>query len=403
MLRSFKIVVLVIAALGCASPAQAVLRFSNSFYSFRNRERDVRRSTTLIILHTTETTSPAALNKLRDNGECHYYVAQDGLVYRIIDHRRVAFHSGRSMWEGRTNVDNFSVGIEISGFHNRPLTAAQYRAVAELVGELKYIYKIPDHRVLSHCHVAYGAPNKWHRRSHRGRKRCGMNLTSPAIRKILNLHSRPLYDPDVRAGRLVVGDAHLEQTLYGTLAQSQQAAAVFSAPDSNVIARNRSAWDIARDLYNSPTTTYVFPGGTRKQGNQISDFRLLPAGTRVIVSSLADNPDESYQIIGQHGQAQDIAGAEVLSPSTLYVFQDGSYKQGHQLTAAQLVALPYGTKVLVGYAVGGPISPSRVASQICGSRWRSKDTFFLISGTLVPGDEVDDKKIPAGSMIFYKQ
>jgi Rad3-related DNA helicase len=53
--------------------------------------------------------------------------------------------------------------------------------------------------------------------------------------------------------------------------------------------------------------------------------------------------------------------------------------------------------------VGGPISPSRVASQICGSRWRSKDTFFLISGTLVPGDEVDDKKIPAGSMIFYKQ
>ena len=404
MLRFLKTCVILGAVLGCVLRAQAVLRFSNVYRSPRNSERDIRKSTTLIILHTTETTLPSALRKLRDNGECHYYVAQDGVVYRIIDHRRVAFHAGRSMWEGRSNVDNFSVGIEISGFHNRPLTSAQYRAVAELVGELQYIYKVPDQRVLSHCHVAYGAPNKWHKRSHRGRKRCGMNLTSSAIRGMLNLTSRPLYDPDVRAGRLVVGDPHLAQLLYGPPSYAPVPPVSQPPPvESNLIARDRSAWDIARDQYNAPTTIYVFPDGTRRQGNQIADFKLLPAGTKVIVTSAADNPDESFQVIGQHGQAQDIAGAEVLSASTIYIFTDGSYKQGNQLAPQQILKLPYGTKVLVGYAVGGPISPSRCASAICGGRWKSKDTFFLISGALVPGDEVDDKKIPAGTMIFFKQ
>ncbi len=403
MFRLMRVWVLLLPIFISVPNAQAVLRFSNSYRSWRNKERPVRKSTSLIILHTTETTSPAALKKLRDNGECHYYVALDGLVYRVIDHRRVAFHAGRSMWNGRTNVDNFSVGIEVSGYHNKPLTSAQYRAVAELVGELKYIYKVTDRNVLSHCQVAYGAPNKWHKRSHRGRKRCGMNMTSTAVRKILNLRERALYDPDVRAGRLAVGDPHLAQVLYGSSGAGQKSLAYLTPQESNVISRNRNAWDIARDLYNAPTTLYIFPNGSRKQGHQVADFKLLPAGTKVVVTSSVDNPDESFKIVGQHGRAQDIAGAEVLADSTVYIFADGSYKRGNQLSAQQVLKLPYGTKVLVGYTVGGPVSASRLASTICGSRWRSKDTFFLISGSLVPGDEVDDTKIPAGTMIFFRK
>ncbi len=403
MLRFLKISILITAVLGCVAPAQAVLKFSNSYRSRRNRERSIRKSTTLIILHTTEAISIGALRKLRDNGECHYYVAQNGVVYRVIDHRRIAYHAGRSMWNGRANVDNFSVGIECSGFHNKPLTSAQYRAVGELVGELQYIYKIPDQRVITHSMVAYGRPNKWHKRSHRGRKRCAMLLARPSTRKLMNLTSRPLYDPDVKAGRLAVGDKYLAKVLYGSTRQEKKAVAHFTAPDSNVISRGRSAWDIARDMYKASTTTYVFPNRSRKQGNQIVNFKLLPVGTKVIVGAQGDNPAESIRIIGQHGKAQDIAGAEVRLSSTVYIFKDGRYRRGHQLTATDIVKLPYGTKVLVGYSVGGPISKSACASQICGNRWKSKDTYFLISGSLVPGDKVDDKKIPVGAMIFYKK
>jgi len=403
MFRFFKVFFIVALAWGYAYPVNAVLKFSNSYRSSRNKERSIRKSTTLIILHTTESTKIGALRKLRDNGECNYYIAQNGVVYRVIDHRRVAYHAGRSMWQGRTNVDNFSVGIEVSGFHNKPFTKAQYTALAELVGEIKYIYKVPDYRVLTHSQVAYGAPNKWHKRSHRGRKRCAMLLARPPARALLNLKSRPLYDPDVRAGRLTVGDAYLAKVLYGSTSQKKQAVKRFTAPDKNVISRSRSAWDIARDLYNSSETTYIFPNGTKKQGNQIVNFKLLPAGTRVIEGSSADNPAEHFKIVGQQGRAQDIAGAEVRLRSTIYIFPDGKYKRGNQLTANDILKLPYATKVLVGYDVGGPVSPSNCASKICGNRWKSKDTYFLISGTVIAGDKVDDKKIPTGAVIFYKR
>ena len=75
--------------------------------------------------------------------------------------------------------------------------------------------------MLTHSQVAYGAPNKWQPRSHRGRKRCGMMFAMPSVRSKLNLTARPAFDPDVKAGRLVVGDAYLAQVLYGPSRQGE--------------------------------------------------------------------------------------------------------------------------------------------------------------------------------------
>lgn len=383
------------------SVAFATLSFDASFYSPRNKERTIRKSTTLIVLHTTEAPSRSALRKLSDLGECHYCIDEAGRVYRIIDHRREAYHAGRSMWNGRANVDEFSVGIEVCGYHNKPLQPAQLRSLAALVGELKYVYKIPDQNVVSHAHVAYGAPNKWQPRSHRGRKRCGMLFALPSVRAQLNLKARPAVDPDVRERRLVVADAYLAHVLYGAV-QTRQAVAALSKQDSNVIGKDRGAWEIARDAYDDPTTLYVFPDGTQKRGNQIGNFKLLPAGTKVNVNAPADNRTESFQVVGVNGKAQDIAAEEVRSVSTIYVYPDGRYVRGSQLRPEAVLKLPYGTKVLLGYAVGGPVSANRPAAAFCGNRWRSADTFFLISSVLVPGNRVDDSKIPSGTMLFYK-
>ena len=386
-----------------AMPIFAVLKFDNSFYSPRNAERPLRKSTTLIILHTTEAPSRSAIRKLSERGECHYGIDEQGRVYRIIDHRREAYHAGRSMWNGRTNVDSFSVGIEVCGYHDKPLKEAQIQALIQLIGEVKYIYKISDDRVLSHSHVAYGAPNKWHKRSHRGRKRCGMMFALPSLRARLNLKSRPMVDPDVAARRLVVGDAYLAQVLYGAKAQARfVATATKEAPASNVIAKNRSAWDIARDAYNDTTTRYIFPDGTQKRGHQIANFKMLPSGTKVLVETIADNRAESFQIVGVDGKVDEIVGDEMLLGSTFYVYPDGRYQRGTQLDAAAVLKVPYGTKVLLGYAVGGPVTAKYPPVAICGSRWRSEDTFFLISGVLVPGNKVAESRIPIGTMVFVK-
>jgi len=398
----------VCAAFACAwltvTSVYGVVQFDNSFYSPRNKERTVRKTTSLIILHTTEAPSTSALHKLSDLGECNFCINEVGRVFRIIDHRREAYHAGRSMWNNRSNVDEFSVGIEVCGYHDKPITPEQYRSLAALIAELKATYKIPDSCVLTHSQVAYGAPNKWQLRSHRGRKRCGMMFALPSVRARLNLKTRPAYDPDVKAGRLVVGDAYLAQVLYGTVGQGKPAASVSyaAAGANNVIGKSRGAWDIARDAYDDATTLYIYPNGTQKRGNQIANFKTLPFGTKVTVNAPSDNRTEKIQVVGINGRPQDIAGDEALKPATIYVYPDGRYVRGSQLTADAVLKLPYGTKVLLGYAIGGPISSNRKATDICGNRWRFADTYFLISGALVPGNKVDDSKIPTGTMLFIK-
>jgi hypothetical protein len=392
---------LVALAAGVASGFQ----FSNAYYSPRNPEREIRRVTRYIVLHTTEAEAASALRKLSDNGEAHFCVDTDGRVYRIVDHRRVAFHCGRSMWDGRVNIDDCAVGIEVVGFHDRNITPAQYKALSELLAELKFYYKITDERILTHSMVAYGAPNRWFARSHRGRKRCGMLFALPSVRQRLHIMAKPAYDPDVRAGRLVNGDAYLAQVLYGGGGGAVAAAA--SAPraaPANVVSRSLSVWDIARDAYDDASTIYIWPNGTRRNGRQIRDWRAVPYGVKVLVAGEPHHVIEGVKTIGVDGaSAREIAGDEAGSGTTIYIFRDGHFKRGCDLSTALRAKLPAGTRMLVGFAAGGPITASKRPYQICGARWRLPDTFFLLpSGVIKTGGEVKDAKIPSGTMIFFR-
>ncbi len=193
----------------------SAINVSNRYRSPRNPERRVRKTTELIVLHTTEAPARSSLNKLCERGEAHYCVTEDGTIYRIVDRDRVAFHAGRSMWNGKEDVDEFAIGIECVGHHDKAMGIVQIRAIRDLVAELQRMYGIPDERVLCHSHVAYGAPNKWQKKNHRGRKRCGMLFAMPSVRRQLGLARRPASDADVRAKRLVVGDDYLRRVLYG--------------------------------------------------------------------------------------------------------------------------------------------------------------------------------------------
>ena len=100
----------------------APLVLKDDYRSPRNVERARRKATTLIVLHTTEAHAKSSLNKLSERGEAHYCVVEDGTVYRIIDRDREAFHAGRSMWQGKDDCDEFSIGIEVVGHHDQAVT-----------------------------------------------------------------------------------------------------------------------------------------------------------------------------------------------------------------------------------------------------------------------------------------
>src|SRR3989338_7776178 len=180
--------------------AQPVIQM---YLSPRNNKRARRNRTLFIILHTTEAGDRSSLNSIHRSGTANYVVATGGTIYNTVEHNRIAKHAGRSMWNNITNISNVSVGIEVVGYHNRDITSRQYTALRGLLLFLKSTYRLSDNTILTHSMVAYGTPNRYWRRSHRGRKRCGMQFAKPEVRGKLGLLSKPARDPDLTAKRLI--------------------------------------------------------------------------------------------------------------------------------------------------------------------------------------------------------
>jgi hypothetical protein len=311
------------------------------------------------------------------------------------------------MWEGRGPIDNYSIGIEVVGFHDKDITEAQYASLRELLRQLKSIYKIPDKDVLTHSMVAYGRPNRFHPYNHRGRKRCGMIFARPDVRKRLGLEARPKVDFDVKAGRLKVADVELQRYLYQPDA-SPSVTTTLAASDNNVISRDRTAWDIARDQYNSPETVYVLPRGERIAGDKVSNWGRIPPGTQVLVGEEDPNGFEGFIEADAGDSAQTIAGEAFADRTTIYLFPSGMVRTGAELQQSPsrrrlLESLPPGTRVLVGYVYGGHVKSNRLPARIAGKKWNYPSTFYrLPNGRILSGEEIDAQQLPANTLVLFQ-
>ena len=335
------------------------LSFSNRYRSPRNPERPVRKTTRLIVLHTTEAGARSSLNKLSERGEAHYCVDEKGVVHRIVDRNREAFHAGRSMWCGHEDCDNHSIGIEVVGFHDKPVTLAQIDAIRELVAILKKEYRLKDTQVLCHSHVAYGAPNKWHKRKHRGRKRCGMLFAMPSVREKLGLKSKPAYDPDVRAKRLVVGDAYLSKVLYGNTDTMAGRLGRNVAPESK---KFFSSFFSKRppEKENEP-----------ERENYYSKPPLLaPKGKP------AQSKKEKF-VSAHPSAAKKAPGGD---PKSIRELDDKTR-----------------------FAEAGVLSRKRGPFAVAGKNWNSKNTFYYTKGRIIRGDRLDPKKVSPGTRVFFRK
>ena len=116
---------------------------------------------------------------------------------------------------------------------------------------------------------------------------------------------------------------------------------------------------------------------------------------------------EGFREIGKDGNTvQDLAGDLYADATTIYFFPDGLIRTGAELSrTASLRRLlnspPTGTRVLVGYVYGGYVQKERSPLRIAGEKWNYPSTFYrLPDGRILSGDEVDDKAIPARTLIF---
>jgi N-acetylmuramoyl-L-alanine amidase len=116
----------------------------------------------MLVLHYTGMTSAAAaIERLCDPDakvSAHYVVEENGRIWRLVPETRRAFHAGRSCWQGESDLNAVSVGIEIVNpgheWGYRLFPEMQMTAVERLCQELVARHSIPPHRVVGHSDIA---------------------------------------------------------------------------------------------------------------------------------------------------------------------------------------------------------------------------------------------------------
>ena len=114
----------------------------------------------LLVIHGTAGRSDMAdldwMGRAESQVSYHYLIGRDGAVYRLVPEDRRAWHAGASVWEGRANCNDYSIGIGLSNDGREPYPAAQIDAAGALVADLCERHGIPLRRVVGHCHVSPG-------------------------------------------------------------------------------------------------------------------------------------------------------------------------------------------------------------------------------------------------------
>ena len=85
----------------------------------------------------------------------HYFIDRKGDVVRFVAESDRAWHAGVSVFEGRSNCNDFSLGIELEGDDFTPFTAIQYEILNRLLDDIRTRRPaITRRRIVGHCHIA---------------------------------------------------------------------------------------------------------------------------------------------------------------------------------------------------------------------------------------------------------
>lgn len=119
-----------------------------------------------LVIHFTSESFESALKTLTAGGRVssHYLVRDDPpTIYRLVDENRRAWHAGVSSWQGQTQLNAASIGIEITNRGLRgppgeevyqPFPAAQMDVVMALIRDIIKRHGIRPDRVVGHSDIA---------------------------------------------------------------------------------------------------------------------------------------------------------------------------------------------------------------------------------------------------------
>lgn len=126
-----------------------------------NHGERLRPISALVLHYTGMPTAESALELLCSplaEVSTHYVVEEDGRIRQLVPEDRRAWHAGRSVWAGETDLNSASIGIEIvhpGHCDPRPFAAQQIDATIALCRDICARRGIAPEGVLAHSDIAF--------------------------------------------------------------------------------------------------------------------------------------------------------------------------------------------------------------------------------------------------------
>ena len=128
-------------------------------YSKKTRKiKDIK----FVIIHYTGMQSEIeSIERLKDPKKkvsSHYLINRKGQIIKMVHERKTAWHAGKSRWKNFTNLNRYSIGIELVNkgheFGYQKFSNIQIKSLIRLCKSLKKKYKIKDDYFLGHSDIA---------------------------------------------------------------------------------------------------------------------------------------------------------------------------------------------------------------------------------------------------------
>lgn len=89
---------------------------------------------------------------------CHCFITRNGELIQYVPFKYRAWHAGESNFNGKSNCNDFSIGIELEGSDEQAYTTKQYHTLIPLIHTIRNVYKkITINNIVGHQHIA---PNR---------------------------------------------------------------------------------------------------------------------------------------------------------------------------------------------------------------------------------------------------
>jgi len=111
----------------------------------------------LVIHFTAGRSAESSINWLTNRAagaSAHLVVARDGSITQLVPFDRIAWHAGRSAWDNRVGLNDYSIGIELDNAGRLTYSGGKWRSW--------FGKDYPDSEVVEATHKFESSPSGWH-------------------------------------------------------------------------------------------------------------------------------------------------------------------------------------------------------------------------------------------------